>query len=616
MTTSLVLGFLFIITGNGGKDLSPSFSFARSNKLTFVEAFVPSSSFTCSSYSSFQNDRFGNVLASSSSSIGRVRSSRGVSGSSLHMMFDQLSSAISEVAKNLGPKPRMTEKSIQSALKDVRRALLDADVNVGVADALIEGVKKRTIGKEVIKGVTADQQFVKAMYDELLDVMGGDSGDKPMKGSGTTSMLSPASTLATGAIDRPAVVLLAGLQGAGKTTAAAKLALYLKEREVDYDAVESMGEEEAANLLPSRMPKRERKVLLVAADVYRPAAISQLEVLGQGIGVKVFSMGTEEDPVDIAAKALEKAKSEGYDTILVDTAGRQVIDEDLMDELRRMKATVDPDETLLVVDAMTGQEAASLTASFDSAVGITGAILTKLDGDSRGGAAVSVRGVSGKPIKFVGTGEKTADLEPFYPDRMASRILGMGDVVSLVEKAAAEVSDQDAMKMQEKMLKAEFDFDDFMKQTKLVAKMGSFAGVAKMIPGMAGQLDAGALRTVEERLKKNEAMICSMTRKERANPELLLTDKTARSRLRRITAGSGRSFDEGLAFMSEFQKMRTMMSRMQKQMGGGGVNGMPDEPEATMAGGMPPAGNRAARRAAKKQKKKGGGSGRGFGGGF
>jgi len=237
------------------------------------------------------------------------------------------------------------------------------------------------------------------------------------------------------------------------------------------------------------MPKRNRKVLLAAADVYRPAAISQLEILGKSVDVDVFSMGTDADPADIAEMAVKKAIEEGYDTVLVDTAGRQVVDENLMNELRRIKERVQPDETLLVVDAMTGQEAASLTASFDDAVGITGAILTKLDGDSRGGAAVSVRGVSGKPIKFVGTGEKVEDMEPFYPDRMAGRILGMGDVVSLVEKASMEVSDKEAAEMQRRMLDSQFNFDDFVKQSKLVTKMGSFAGVAKMMPGMAGQMD-------------------------------------------------------------------------------------------------------------------------------
>ena len=260
---------------------------------------------------------------------------------------------------------------------------------------------------------------------------------------------------------------------------------------------------------------------------------------------------------------------------------------------------------------MTGQAAASLTASFDSAVGITGAILTKLDGDSRGGAAVSIRGVSGKPIKFVGVGEKTNDLEPFYPDRMASRILGMGDVVSLVEKASMEVSDADAAKMQEKMVRAEFDFDDFMQQSKMVSSMGSMAGVAKMLPGMGGMIDNSQLAQVEKRIKRSEAMICSMTKKERANPELLLTDRSARSRLTRITRGSGMQFEDGVAFMSEFQKMRTMISRMAKQGGMGGSNGADAELEPAYAGGG--GGNRNARRAAKKKGKKGGGRGGGMG---
>jgi len=436
---------------------------------------------------------------------------------------------------------------------------------------------------------------------------GGESSQneyaKELKGN------APAATIALGTSDDPVVVLLAGLQGSGKTTAAAKLALYLKEREVDYKKVAEMGGE-ASQLLASRQPKTERKVLLAAADVYRPAAIKQLEVLGDSIGVEVFSMGSDADPVDIAALAVEKAKKEGFDIVLIDTAGRQVIDEDLMDELRRIKKKVNPVETLLVVDAMTGQEAASLTASFDAAIGISGAILTKLDGDSRGGAAVSVRGVSGKPIKFVGTGEKTPDLEPFYPDRMASRILGMGDVVSLVEKAAAEVSDADAAKMTQKMLEAKFDFDDFMKQSKLVTKMGSFAGVAKMIPGLGGGIDTSQLREVEARMKKSEAMINSMTKKERANPDLLIIDKTARSRIRRLTAGSGCSYEDGVGFISEFQKMRTMMRRMQKQMGGNIGNAAEDE--MAIASSLAP-GNRAMRRSQKKKKGGKTGGGKGFG---
>jgi len=522
------------------------------------------------------------------------------------MMFDQLTSALSDVAKNLGPKKRITESAIKPALRQVRRALLDADVNVDVADTLIEGVRKRSLGQEVIQGVTAEQQFIKAMYDELLDMMGGDSSSS----AAATANSAPASTLSVGSAEDPSIVLLAGLQGAGKTTAAGKLALFLKEREVDYDAVEEMGEE-AGKTLASRLPKRERKVLLVAADVYRPAAIKQLEVLGDSIGVEVFTKGTEADPVDIVAEGISKAKAEGFDTVIVDTAGRQVIDADLMDELKRMKKTAKPDETLLIVDAMTGQEAATLTAAFDSAVGLTGAILTKMDGDSRGGAAVSVRGVSGKPIKFVGTGEKTADLEPFYPDRMASRILGMGDVVSLVEKAAAEVSDADALKMQQKMLDASFDFDDFLKQSELVTKMGSLGGIAKLMPGMGGQLNNNQIKEVEERLAKNKSMICSMTKKERLNPDLLIKDSASRSRLMRITKGSGRQFEDGMQFISEFQRMRTMMSRMQKQMGGQMDPAAAMEPSAGEE--MPSMGNRAMRRASKKKKKVGRGGGGGFG---
>jgi signal recognition particle subunit SRP54 len=523
------------------------------------------------------------------------------------MMFDQLSAAISDVAKSLGPKRRITEASIQPALKQVRRALLDADVNVNVADTLIDGVRKRSLGTEVIQGVTAEQQFIKAMYDELLDMMGGTiitSVDQQQQRPSTI----PVATLAYGVPGNPAIVLLAGLQGAGKTTTAGKLALFLKEREVDYAAVAAMGEK-MSQQVTSRLPKRERKVLLIAADVYRPAAIKQLEILGESIGIPVFSKGTDANPVDIVKEGIAKAKAEGFDTVIVDTAGRQVIDVSLMNELRDMKSACTPDETLLIVDAMTGQEAASLTAAFDSAVGLTGAILTKMDGDSRGGAAVSVRGVSGKPIKFVGVGERTADLEPFYPDRMASRILGMGDVISLVEKAAAEVSDADALKMQQKMIDATFDFEDFLKQSELVTKMGNLAGIAKMMPGLGGQISASQIKDVELRLKKNKAMICSMTKKERCNPELLITDSTARSRLIRITKGSGTRLDDGLKFVSEFQRMRTMMSRMQKQMGGA------MDPSALPEGGevIPEMGNRASRRNAKKNKKAGTSGARGFG---
>jgi signal recognition particle subunit SRP54 len=388
--------------------------------------------------------------------------------------------------------------------------------------------------------------------------------------------------------------------------------LYLKEREVDYELAAPIleGGGDAKKMIPSRLPKRNRKVLLVAADVYRPAAIKQLQILGESINVEVYSEGKDADPVEIVRNGISRAVSQNYDTVIVDTAGRQVIDADLMDELKRIQQAANPDETLLVVDAMTGQEAASLTAAFDAAVGLTGAILTKMDGDSRGGAAVSVRGVSGKPIKFVGTGERTVDLDPFYPDRMASRILGMGDVISLVEKAAAEVSDADALKMEQKIREDTFDFDDFLKQTELLTKMGSVAGIAKMIPGMGGQLNNQQLREVEKRLKINKSMINSMTKEERANPDLFIKDREARSRLTRIATSSGYSLDEVKAFISEFQQMKTMMSRMQKRLGGQGTDGQDD---SMTADPMDMMGNRAMRRASKKNKNAGKGVARGFG---
>jgi signal recognition particle subunit SRP54 len=375
----------------------------------------------------------------------------------------------------------------------------------------------------------------------------------------------------------------------------------LKEREVDYTA-----KVEGDDLvMVTSLPKRNRKVLLAAADVYRPAAITQLEILGESVGVEVFSMGTEADPVDIAKAALEKAKADGFDTLVVDTAGRQVVDDKLMAELRRMQKIMKPDETLLVVDAMTGQEAASLTAAFDSAVGLTGAILTKMDGDSRGGAAVSVRGVSGKPIKFVGVGERTVDLEPFYPDRMASRILGMGDVLSIVEKAAAAISEADSARLTEKARSAEFDFDDFLQQARAVKTMGNIGKLAKMMPGMGGVVSDEQLVAAEKRLKKNEAMIEHMTDEERANPDLFIRDKKSRERIQRVADEAGYSTTEVQAFISEFQKTRTMMSRMIKQADVIGPNG--DE------GGMVMPGNRAARRASKKKVKVGRGGGGGFG---
>ena len=517
---------------------------------------------------------------------------RPAAATQLSMMFDQLTSAISSVVSDTFQRQRMTENNLQPALQQVRRALLDADVNLQVADTLIAGVKERSLGQKVsTAGVSARDQFVKAMYDELVQVMGGDDESN--------------SVLVQGKKGKPAVLLLAGLQGAGKTTAAAKLALYLKEREV-IPTDDGDGDAPPADDVPlSQQPKTNRNVLLVAADVYRPAAIDQLQILGKQIGVTVFARPNSTDPVAICKAAVLEAKkaSPPYDTVLIDTAGRQVLDANLMQELGRIQKAVRPDETLLVMDAMTGQEAARLAAAFPD---VTGAVLTKLDGDARGGAAVSVRGVSGKPIRFVGTGEKVKDLEPFYPDRMASRILGMGDVVSLVERAAEAVSKEDAQAMQQRMVDATFDFDDFLKQSEMVNQMGNMANLVKMLPGIGNKVNAGDIQNVEKRLKKSKAMICSMTNKERKNPELLIKDRTARSRLIRITKGSGTTLTEGMQFISEFQKMKTMMSRMQK---------MGSAEAAAEAEGEPAglAGNRAKRRAAKKNKRK---LGRGGGGGF
>ena len=366
-------------------------------------------------------------------------------------MFDELSQRFEDAVKNLRGQGAINEGNIDGALKDVRRALLEADVSLPVVKDFVEEVRKKALGAEVVRGVSPDQKFIQVVHEQLVDTMGGENA--PLAGAGTEGA--------------PAVVLMAGLQGAGKTTATAKLGLHLKEKG--------------------------RKALLVGADVYRPAAIEQLKTLGGQIGVEVFSLGTDAKPEAIAAAGLEKAKAEGFDNVLVDTAGRLQIDTSMMEEMVRIREAVQPDEVLLVVDSMIGQEAAELTRAFHDQVGITGAVLTKLDGDSRGGAALSIRKVSGAPIKFIGTGEKVEALQPFHPERMASRILGMGDVLTLVEKAQKEVELADVAKMQQKLQEATFDFSDFVKQMRLIKRMGSLGGLMKMIPGM-NKIDDGMLK--------------------------------------------------------------------------------------------------------------------------
>ncbi|HEY9832382.1 MAG TPA: signal recognition particle protein [Stenomitos sp.] len=443
-------------------------------------------------------------------------------------MFDALAERLEDAWKKLRGQDKISQSNIQEALKEVRRALLSADVNLQVVKDFVADVETKAQGAEVISGVRPDQQFIKIVYDELVQVMGE-----------TNIPLAQADTA-------PTIVLMAGLQGTGKTTATAKLALHLQ--------------------------KQNRTCLLVATDVYRPAAIDQLVTLGQQINVPVFELGADADPVEIARQGVARAKETGVDTVIIDTAGRLQIDQDMMGELARIKQTVQPHETLLVVDSMTGQEAANLTRTFHDQIGITGAILTKLDGDTRGGAALSVRRVSGQPIKFVGVGEKVEALQPFYPDRMASRILGMGDVLTLVEKAQEEIDLADAEKMQEKMLTAKFDFSDFLKQMRLLKNMGSLGGLMKMIPGM-GKLSADQLQQGETKLKQSEALINSMTAEERRNPDLLASSP---SRRRRIARGAGYAERDVTNLVSEFTKMRNLMQQMSRgQMPGmAGMGGM------------------------------------------
>ena len=462
-------------------------------------------------------------------------------------MFDALAEKLDDAWKKLRGQDKISKGNIQETLKEVRRALLAADVNLQVVKAFIGQVEKKALGEEVISGVNPGQQFIKVVYDELVRVMG--ESNVPLAQAD-----SP-----------PTVILMAGLQGTGKTTATAKLALYLR--------------------------KQNRSCLMVGTDVYRPAAIDQLLTLGNQIDVPVFEMGTDADPVEIARQGVAKAKELGVDTVIVDTAGRLQIDADMMGELSRIKDTINPDDTLLVVDAMTGQEAATLTHTFHEQIGITGAILTKLDGDSRGGAALSVRQISGQPIKFVGVGEKVEALDPFYPDRMASRILNMGDVLTLVEKAQEELDLADVEKMQSKIMEAKFDFNDFIKQMRLLKNMGSLGGVLKLIPGM-GKISGADLAKGEEQLKRTESMINSMTKQEKTNPELLAQSP---SRRRRVAKGSGFEEKDVSKLVQDFTKMRSMMQNMGRGMPGMGMPGM------GMGGGMPGGG----KGKKKKKKKKG-----------
>ena len=463
--------------------------------------------------------------------------------------FDNLSRSLERAWDSVRRDGKLNKDNIKEPMKEIRRALLEADVSLPVVRRFVTRVQESALGAKVTKGVRPDQQLVKVVYDQLQELMGGSQAELIVPSGGD-----------------PQVVLMAGLQGTGKTTAAGKLALWLK--------------------------NKGQKVLLVATDIYRPAAIDQLVTLGGRIGVDVFELGTAVPPPDIASQGVAKAKSEEYDVVIVDTAGRLQIDDDMMKELQSVKDRVTPTDVLLVVDAMTGQEAAALVKAFDEAVSITGAVLTKTDGDSRGGAALSVKEVSGRPIKFVGTGEKLEDLEPFYPDRMASRILGMGDVITLVERAEEAIKEEEAAEMAQRLMTAKFDFNDFMKQYKMVTGLGSLGQVAKLIPGMNKVTDK-QLERLERQYQRYEAMIGSMTKKEREEPELLAKSP---SRRRRVARGSGHTEQDIAELVAVFAGMRSQMQGLSRVMAlsGGGMNipGMPkmsdEEMMATVLGGTGP----------------------------
>ena len=430
------------------------------------------------------------------------------------MAFEGLSEKLSAAFKRLRGKGRLTEADVREAMREVRLALLEADVSFKVVKEFVASVTERAVGSDVLESLTPAQQIIKIVNEELTALMGGANAKIAFASSG------------------PTVIMLVGLQGAGKTTNGAKLAGYLK----------------------NRMNKRP---LLVACDVYRPAAIEQLKVVGGQLGIPVFEMG-QANPVDIAQKALSHAKDRGYDTVLLDTAGRLHIDEALMDELKRIKSAVRPQEILLVVDAMTGQDAVNAASAFDEALGIDGVMLTKLDGDARGGAALSIRAATGKPIKFAGTGEKLDMIELFHPDRMASRILGMGDMLSLIEKAEQNFDEKQAAKLEEKIRKNRFTLSDYLEQMQQLKNMGDLSQIAGMMPGNLGKQMQGA-QIDEKVMARTEAIILSMTPKERENPGILNA-----SRKRRIAAGCGLEVVDVNRLLKQFEMMQQLTKQLSK----------------------------------------------------
>ena len=438
------------------------------------------------------------------------------------MAFDSLSEKLQNVFKNLRSKGRLTEADVKAALKEVKMALLEADVNFKVVKQFVKSVQERAIGADVMNGLNPGQMVIKIVNEEMIKMMGSETTELKLRpGQATT------------------IIMMVGLQGAGKTTTTAKLA--------------------------GKFKLKGKKPLLVACDVYRPAAIQQLQVNGEKQGVEVFTMGDGHKPVNIAKAAVEHAAKNGNNVVILDTAGRLHVDEDMMDELIEIKENVDVAQTVLVVDAMTGQDAVNVASTFDEKIGIDGVILTKLDGDTRGGAALSIRAVTGKPILYAGMGEKLSDLEQFYPERMASRILGMGDVLTLIEKAQAEMDDEKAAEMEKRFRKGEFTFNDYLDSMSQMKKMGGFANVLSMMPGIGGaQMKQIEDAMDEKKMARIEAIIYSMTPAERGDPNLINP-----SRKRRIAAGAGVDISEVNRLVKQFEQARKMMKQMPGMMGKG-----------------------------------------------
>ena len=426
-------------------------------------------------------------------------------------MFENLTDKFERAFKVLKGQGQITEINVAETLKEVRRALLDADVNFNTAKQFTNTVKEKALGRDVLTAVSPGQLMIKICHEELVELMGGNESEINLKGA-------------------PAIILMSGLQGSGKTTFTGKLGSYLKS-------------------------KKGKNVLLVACDVYRPAAIDQLHVLGEQLGIEVFSDREEKNPVSIATKAINHARSKGFNVVIVDTAGRLAVDEAMMDEIAQVKAAIQPSETLFVVDSMTGQDAVNTAKAFNERINFDGVVLTKLDGDTRGGAALSIKSIVNKPIKFVGTGEKMDALDVFYPSRMADRILGMGDVVSLVERAQEQFNEEEARRLQKKIMKDQFDFNDFLGQLEQIKKMGNVKDLMGMIPGMSKAMKE--VDVPEDAFKGVEAIIRSMTPKERAMPAILNPSRKAR-----IAQGSGTTIQDVNKLIKQFEDMRKMMKMM------------------------------------------------------